>query len=148
MTTTSITLWETLAALERQMPVSKQAVEAILPVKLAETERTEYFVFFAAKQPVALQGDVTVTEVNLMVRPSLEFDEKSGLSLDVTGSCVGLEQVRKLYKDLELTDAPRGRSTQEVAAWTARRSWGALTFGFRQDKPDCLARVTLRRKLA
>jgi hypothetical protein len=147
MTTIPTTLWETIAALERQMPISREAVETSFQVTLAEVDHTEYFVTLAAKQAVALPDGLTVTAVNLMLRPGMQFDEKSGLSFELSGHCVSLDEVRKQYEQLELTQPPRGRSQEETAAWSAHRPWGILSFGFRQDRPDCLFRVTLRRKL-
>jgi len=147
MTTTPTTLSETIAALERQMPLTKEAVETTLQVKLAEVDRSEYFVTFASKQAVPLQDGLTVTAISMMLRPSMQFDEKSGLSFELSGQCVSLDEVRKQYGELELTQPPRGRSLEETAAWSARRAWGVLSLGFRQDRPDCLFRVTLRRQL-
>jgi hypothetical protein len=148
MTTIPTTLWETIAALERQMPISKEAVEAIFQVPLVEIDRSEYFVTLATKQAVAVLDGLTITAVSMMLRPTMQFDEKSGLSLELSGQCVSLNIVRKQYGELELTQPPRGRSLEETATWSTGRPWGVLSFGFRQDRPDCLFRVTLRRKAA
>jgi hypothetical protein len=148
MTTTSNTLWETIATLERQMPLTKQAAETTFQVALVETERSEFFVTFAAKQEVQLQDGLTVATISLMLRPGMQFDAKSGLAFELRGTCVSLDTVRQQYGELALTQPPRGRSLEEVAAWSATRPWGLLSFGFRQDRPDCLFRVTLRRQQA
>ena len=146
MTTTSPSLWQTIATLEQQMPLTRQAVEKTFNVALAETDRSDYFVTFTAKQTTALQDGLTVSTISMMLRPSMQFDAKSGLSFEMQGACISLDEVRKQFGELELTQSPRGRSPDETAAWSTPRPWGVLSFGFRQDRPDCLFRVTLRRQ--
>jgi hypothetical protein len=141
---TTQNLWQTISVLEAQMPMTKTKVEDILDIELKEIERNEYFLQFGANGPVLADG-LSVTNVHLTLHPSMEFDDSSALAIEVNSACVTLNQVRQVFSNLEVSQSPRGHSLQETTVWSTKREWGTLSFAFREDRPDCLFRVSFRR---
>jgi hypothetical protein len=146
MNSQAMSLWDLIAGLERAMPITIAKVEAVLGSKFALTKEGGAYVLLDAPG-VALQGGLTTGAVRLMLRPSLQFEDNSALSMELTGACITLAQVRERFKDLRLIQAPRGRSLDETAAWAVDRPWGLVSFAFQARQPDCLFRVSLHRKL-
>ena len=146
MQNTPMTLWQLITALEQQMPISAARIEAVMGVSLVETERYNSFVIMTAEGPTLADG-LAVTALNLMLRNTMEFDEKSGFGMELSGACMSRDEVSRRYSDLELTQHPRGRSLEETAVWSIHRPWGVLSFAFKQDRPDCLFRVSFRKAL-
>ncbi len=100
----------------------------------------------AAEGPTLADG-LAVTTLNLMVRNTMVLDEKSGFNMELAGTCILRDEVSRRYGDMELTQHPRGRSLEETAVWSVHRPWGVLSFAFKQDRPDCLFRVSFRKAL-
>jgi hypothetical protein len=146
MNSQAMSLWDLVDALERAMPITIAKVEAALGSKFALTKEGGAYVLLDAPG-VPLQGGLSASAVRLMLRPSLQFEDNSALSLELQGGCITLAQVRERFKDLRLIQAPRGRSLDEVTAWAADRPWGVVSFAFQVRQPDCLFRVSLHRKL-
>jgi len=144
MTEKQSTLWQTIDALAQQMPLTPAKVEAVMGTKLQEQERSENFVHLKASGP-ALSDGLKVTEISLLTRPNNEFDIKSGLSLELSGACVKLDEIRKQFGKLEITQSPRGRSPLESTVHASKESWGTLSFAFKEENPDCLFRVSFRK---
>lgn len=142
-----MTLWEAIATMEKQMPVSTASVDTIMGVRLAETKRTDGYVLLTAKGPILADG-LSVSGISLLLHPTLNFDETSAFAFELEGACVSLDDVRRRFYKLDLTQVPRGRSPEETAVWTTRRPWGVLSFAFKEARPDCLFRVSFRKRLA
>jgi hypothetical protein len=70
-------------------------------------------------------------------------DATSGalLVLDLSGPCVHRAEIEARYGRLMLTQAPRGESLDEEASWSHREAWGELSFGFAEQKSDCLRSI-------
>lgn len=139
-------LWTLIATLEQQMPLTIAKVEAVIGGKFALTKESPAYTFLEAKGPTLSEG-LSVAQARLMLRPSLQFEDNSALSLELDAGCIPLTQVRERFGDLTLLQAPRGRSLDETTAWTAKRPWGHLSFAFQERQPDCLFRVTFHKQL-
>ncbi len=144
MTNKEPTLWQMIDTLAQQMPITPAKIEAATGIKLQEKERSENFMHLTAQGP-RLHDGVNVTTIDLLVRPNLEFDAKSGLSLELEGDCITLDEIRRRYGELEITQHPRGRSPLETTVYATRPAWGTLSFAFKQEKPDCLFRISFRK---
>jgi hypothetical protein len=139
-----MTLWELIAGLEKQMPLTISKVEAVTGGKFSiSREMPAYVVLESNGWPLA--DGVAVSRSSLMVRPSLQFEDNSGLSLELEGSCIALSQVRERFGDLTLVQAPRGRSLDETRVWGVPKPWGHLSFAFQERRPDCLFRVAFHK---
>lgn len=146
MQNTQMTLWQLITALEQQMPVSVIKVKTVMGVELVETERTDDYVLLTA-QGSSLADGLSVTNTSLLLHPSMKFDDTSGFGVELAGTCISRDEVSRRYGHLELTQHPRGRSLEETAVWSIHRSWGVLSFAFKQDRPDCLFDVSFRKVL-
>ena len=140
-------LWHLIGRLEARMPLTVTSAQEALDMPLvAEANEGAYAHFQALAIPNVLEGRVRA--VRLMLKsPALRFVGHSALTLEVDGSCLTLSDVRRQVGELALIQPARGRSLDEFEVWRAARPWGALTFGFVQRQPDCLARVGFHRQL-
>lgn len=138
------TLWEVISVLEQQMPFTKASIEKSLGAELLETERDENFIQMTGTGPILRDG-IVLSKLNLMLEPSMKFGERGAFAMELDGTCLSLTDIRQHFNDLELTQHPRGRSLQETTVWSARRAWGNLSFAFKAERPDCLARVSFRK---
>ena len=147
MTTKTMTLWQAIDALARQIPFSKLKVQSVLLTDLIERENpsNELFQFYRSN-PIELMEGVKITNVDLRIKRS---DAHPGfMVLNIDGACVTLNQVRAHYGGLEITDTPRGRSLDDVTSYTTKLSWGELSFSFKERKPECLASIAFDPKKA
>lgn len=139
-------LWDLIESIERHMPLSVAKAEAALGGRFALTKEGPAYTVLDAPGG-SLKDGVTVTTARMMLKPSLQFEDKSALVLELQGTCITLEHVRARYPDLILYQAPRGRSLDEVSAWSVARTWGSMTFAFQERQPDCLFRVGFHKQL-
>lgn len=142
MTQQEMTLWQAIDALSHQIPFSKVKVEKLLSTHLTETDEggNDVFQFFQSN-PVKLLDGVVIENVDLRIKrigPNPGF-----LVLNTGGSCITIDDVRTHYKDLRITDRPRGRSLDEVTSHTTTLPWGDLSFSFKESNRKCLASVVL-----
>lgn len=145
MTEKNMSIWEVIAALEPKMPVTISDVEGALGSKLIESKRTDNYALWTTA-PAQLAEGVSVV-AQLLLHPSAKFDNTSAFGLELSGACVPLEEVRRRFADLKISQAPRGRSQEETTVWTTQRPWGYLSFAFKEKARDCLFSVSFRRQL-
>ncbi|MEC4717990.1 type VI secretion system tip protein TssI/VgrG [Noviherbaspirillum sp. CPCC 100848] len=81
----------------------------------------------------------------MVIHDKMKFGDKGAFAIELDGACVSLTDIRQHFKDIEITQHPRGRSLQETAVWSVRRLWGNLSFAFKAERPDCLFRVSFRK---
>ena len=97
MTTKTMTLWQAIDALARQIPFSKLKVQSVLSTDLVERTDPGNDVFqFYKSNPIELAEGVVVTDVDLRIKRSGGHPGFMVLSID--GACIGLEQVRALWQ--------------------------------------------------
>lgn len=141
-----MSLWDLVASVEQQMPITLSKAEAVLGERFEQTEETPAYLLLSSKG-AALRDGLTVSRATLMLRPSLQFEDKSALAYELGGACVSLAQVRAQFGELRLIQSPRGRSLDETTAWALQRPWGYITFSFKERQPDCLFQVAFRKQL-
>lgn len=144
MTTKQMTLWQVIDLLAQQMPLTPSKIETLLGVALSEEERGQAFIHFVGTG-VALNAGLDISELNLLIPPSLKFDEKSAFAFEIQGGCISLDEIRERYENLEVTQHPRGRSLEETTVYSKKTAWGVLSFAFKESRPDCLFRVSFRK---
>lgn len=142
MQTNRVTVWSVIEALGERMPLSKRKVEEALPVELELKTRTQYMAHWVGGG-CDLEDGVRISKVHLVLDAKDEFDATSGLTLELSGRCLTLSDVRARHPDLVVTDAPRGRSFEELAIHTTVRQWGRLSFAFKEARRDCAFSISL-----
>ncbi len=140
MTQAAMSLWLAIDMLVAQIPFSKEKVESVVATQLSDTHAPggQVFQFFEGT-PVRFEDGVEASKFDLRIKR--EGAHPGFLVVDVQGRCVPLDEVRRHYADLAITDVPRGRSMEEATSYTATLGWGRLSFGFREKNPGCLAFV-------
>ncbi len=146
MTQPKMTLWQAIDALAMQIPFSKAKVETALDTRMSEVRRNAYTVFLQNEHPVMLAGDGRIAQVDL--RLGMEQGDPGFMVLNLDGGCIGLDAVRARYRELKITDTPRGHSLDEVTSHSASLPWGELSFSFKERNPNCLASVAFDPKKA
>jgi hypothetical protein len=140
MMTSQMTLWQVIETLAKQVPFSKAKVESVLSIRLLESDERSNDVFqFFKGESIELMNGIAVSGVDLRIKR--EGPHPGFLVLGLQGSCIGLEEVRKYYSNLEITSTPRGGSLDEVTAHSTQQPWGRLSFGFKERKTECLASI-------
>jgi len=141
----NMTLWQTMDALQQQIPLSKQGVEAALSTQLFEVDEPSNHLFhFFESPPMALTEGVVISGLDLRLKRG--GGHPGFLALAIGGACVTLDQIRAHYEPLKLTDAPHGHSLNEEFVYSQSRPWGELSFGFAERNPKCLSSIALRPK--
>lgn len=145
-TASPMTLWQLIQRLPESLPFDKDKVEQAtgMALRRREAQTNEYFWFYESAAPLLLQEAVALRTVDLRVRRDPDAGHPGFLVLQLdtaAGRCVTLAEVKDRFGALQITDAPRGRSLEDVTSHTANRPWGRLSFSFKEERPDCLASV-------
>lgn len=140
MKAVELTWWQAVDALVKQIPFSKKKVETLLKTSLSETDNTGNDVFqFYESPPVTLKDGVVIRNVDLRIKRA--GPHPGFMVLEIEGQCVTLDQIRRRYGPLEITETPHGHSLDEETSHSVVRPWGKLSFGFAERNPDCLASI-------
>lgn len=141
-----MTLWQAIGALARQVPFSQAKLENTLGTRLSEASRNEYTIFLKNESPITMTEDGRIAQVDL--RLGMKHGAPGFLVLNLDGGCISLDAVRAHYRDLRITDTPRGHSLDEVTSHSASLPWGELSFSFKERNPNCLSSVAFDPKKA
>jgi hypothetical protein len=143
MSNNTMNLWQVILALIGSAPLSKENIEKIFSVRLKETVHpsNDLYVFYEAKNLVLSDGLVFSN-----IHASKKKTEKNvdAVGLEVERGCITLAMVQSQYADLRITGTPRGSSLEEATIYSAKLSWGFISFGFREKNSNCLAHVAMR----
>jgi hypothetical protein len=135
-------LWQAINALSNS-GLSKTGVNAALSTSLSEVRRTPHTVFFEGGD-VALADELKIAKIDLRLSVDTETNsnntppEPGFLVINIEGHCVFLNEIEGRYSALKITERPRGRSADEATVYTSTQPWGALSFGFKEERPQCL----------
>jgi hypothetical protein len=145
MNQTNISLWQAIELLAQQIPFSKQKVETTLSTQLTEVEDdfNKLFQFYKGG-PTQLADGVTISNVDLRIKR--DGGHPGFLVLSIDGACITLEQLRKQYSELQVSQIPRGRSLEEETSFSQPLPWGKISFGFKEKNRDCLASIAMEPK--
>ena len=140
MKAVELTWWQAVDALVMQIPFSKQKVETLLKTSLNETDNTGNDVFqFYESPPVTLKDGVVIRNVDLRIKRT--GPHPGFMVMEIEGLCITLDQIRRRYGPLEITETPHGHSLDDETSHSVMQPWGKLSFGFAERNPDCLASI-------
>jgi hypothetical protein len=131
--------WDFMTAVERSLPLTPESAEKLLGTNLEEHGSSSAFAFYVGG-PLQL-NDGTVIGVDLRM-PREDPTRPAFLSFSIGGRCVERAQIGEAYGPSRLTGVPTGRSENEETAYSVKRTWGQITFGYSEKRPDCLSSVT------
>ncbi|HVI56509.1 MAG TPA: hypothetical protein VM621_15805 [Luteibacter sp.] len=86
-------------------------------------------------------GGVTVERSEIRLR-STDNEQVALASLDISGVCIGLNEVRAHYPGIVGTGTAHPGVPDGEATWTAYGDWGGLWFAFPMANPKCLSGVS------
>jgi hypothetical protein len=133
-----------LTKLRQQGSFTQARVNELLKTKLVEKDRNDYFAFLENGE-IQVEGGMILEKVDLRLR--IDGEPHSGfLALSVAKPCISRDEIFAKYGKLNLTSAPTGRSLDEQHAYSLEDSWGKMSFGFAERKPDCLSSIVLEPK--
>lgn len=141
------TIWGLVDAIGKMMPISKEAVETVLRTELIEQTRDEYL-WHLVGVGQRFDDGLFVARVSLALMPGGGFGKNSGLSIELGGRCIGLDEIRSHFGELTIVQHPRGRSLQETTVYAAAMQWGELSFAFKEENRNCLFRVSFRNHMS
>ena len=136
------TFWWKIDLLARRASQGVNALEGVWPLSSSPARRETY------GATVSLVGDeawfsagVTVDHSEIRLRSS-EKGAVALASLDLSGVCIGLNEVRAHYPDVVGTASSHPGTPGGRISWTAYGDWGGLWFSFPSDNPKCLSSVS------
>lgn len=139
-------LWDFITVMRSSLADARVATLNRAPLKFHLTSQNEYINFYGADD-VAFTAAGRATDMEL--RLSRDPQEKTLLWISHwQGPCLTLNEIKKHYPTLTITDTPRGHSENEVTSYTtpAGASGEAVTFSFTVKAPDCLSDVIISRE--
>lgn len=84
---------------------------------------------------------VTIEQSEIRLRSSVT-DTVALASLDLSGVCIGLAEVRAHYPEIVGTGSSHPGVPGGKVTWTAYGNWGGLWFSFPMEHPRCLSGVS------
>lgn len=133
------TLWQTIGHFAQQMPFTPRKVEQVLGTPLAIKMQTPHMTQWVGGGVVPLRDDLYIKGSSLALGPDSEFNERSGLSIELGGACVTVDQVRQQFGALQVTQTPRGHSANETTVHVSSQPWGRISFAFKANFAFSLA---------
>lgn len=96
---------------------------------------------------VKMEDEGKITDIELRVSKS-SGGMAPFLSFSPDGKCTTLDDVRKPYPCIKLSDYPRGQSENDVTSYTSHPDLDGqvITFSFAVKNPDCLSKVIITAK--
>lgn len=137
-----MTLWEVIDQLGSKTPLRREKVETLFKASFSKMESSNQYFTFWEGDGGSLQNGVRLPRIVLGVRNEDEKDPGM-LTLNLSGTCVTLDEIKKRYGELAVVGYPRGRSEDEETKYEAKAPWGKLVFGFAERNPECLSSVGL-----
>ena len=136
-------IWSFVAQMRSN--VKSLSVQNIHNAPLAFTlqRQNEYINFYRADQ-VRLKDTLLINDIEL--RLSKTSDGMAPFfSFSPQGKCITLNEIKKHYQAIRLTDYPRGQSEHELTSYTSSPDTNGqvITFSFTVKNPDCLSRVII-----
>jgi uncharacterized protein YjbI with pentapeptide repeats len=121
------------------------AVAKMLNTTVAAAGETEHFRTFAGgeKRPIAAGAGLAFTDVE--IRQNKQDSKRAILVASLSKSaCIARDSVLKKFASPIMTPSnPRSTESQSYVAFMVKG--GKLSFGFTQDRPDCVASVVVDR---
>jgi len=119
---------------------------AQFPLALTLETQNDYINVYHASS-IKLEDDAKITDIELRVSKS-SGDVAPFLSFSPDGKCTTLNDVRKHYPGVKLSDYPRGQSENEVTSYSSPPDMDGqvITFSFAVKNPDCLSKVIITAK--
>ena len=119
---------------------------AQFPLALTLETQNDYINVYHASS-IKLEDDAKITDIELRVSKS-SGDVAPFLSFSPDSKCTTLNDVRKHYPGVKLSDYPRGQSENEVTSYSSPPDMDGqvITFSFAVKNPDCLSKVIITAK--
>lgn len=116
------------------------------PLALTLETQNDYINIYQANS-IKLEDDAKMTDIELRVSKSPRGSAPF-LSFSSVGRCTTLDDVRKHYPGVKLSDYPRGQSENEVTSYLSPPDVDGqvITFSFAVKNPDCLSKVIIAAK--
>ncbi|MDR3323275.1 MAG: hypothetical protein LBS89_03630 [Zoogloeaceae bacterium] len=135
-------LEELVQKLDDAYPWPVDKVNAILGANLVETDSNGVATPYVTEERLVYDEGLIVEEVELRVFEKTGEPTRLILDFGDDASCFTLDRVKQTYPVLVITDMPRGRSLEEETNFSTQQSWGRISFGFKERRPDCLSSIT------
>lgn len=139
-------LWRFIPQLSASL--KSLSVKNISQFPLALTLQTQngYINVYQANS-IKLEDDVEINDIELRVS-KLSGDMAPFLSFSPDGKCTTLDNVRKQYPGIKLSEYPRGQSENEVTSYSSPPDLDGqvISFSFAVRNPDCLSKVIITSK--
>lgn len=128
-------LWDIISAVETHMPLSSEGFGQALGSPLALNRRDEYTSVWTGGT-ITLADGIGISRSELRANSRGEWDEHALAIVDLSGSCVTVDEVKRHYPNLQDPRPSSPHPQQAGIVWSANQPWGRLDFVFRAGAPD------------
>jgi hypothetical protein len=143
---TQMKLEELLQRLEQERPWTLAKIESVLGVRSVVDQANEYWTHYSALGPLELGEGVVVEKLDFGLNNTTRELPRFIVYLTDSSSCIPRQRIVQSYPDIQVDydNMPRGRSLDELTHYVTKRTWGELSFGFKERRPDCLSSILFR----
>lgn len=122
--------------------VTIQSVDSF-PFSVMLVSESEYVNFYQGEN-ITLYDSSKIMDIDLRLS-KVPDGMAPFFSFSYSGNCISLNEIKKRYDELKLTDYPRGRSKNEMASYTTLidKNGQKITFGFTEKEPNCLHKIII-----
>lgn len=137
-------IWSFIDSVRPALSVSADALQPLLPGPLNIYKENHYFSFYHSSEFTLLDG-TKLKNLNLRVNKK-ENNKPFIFYVDVSDRCIKLEEVRKHYPSLVITETPQGHSSEDVTGYSSvpDEKGQVVTFSFAENKAECLSSVIIK----
>jgi hypothetical protein len=135
-------IMQLVQALARSGPLTRAKVSALLGVQLEIADENAYFVFLKGKGPQLPDG-TAVQSIDLRLAKA-NPDHHGAIALEISGRCLTLADLKRIFPKLELVDVPRGRTHDESFSYAATGPEATVNFGFKERAPNCVSSISVK----
>jgi len=136
-------LWHFIDDMQKKTrTLTTSSIKKLVPPVTIKSEN-EYTEFYSGEDVILIEK-IKTSHLDLRVSKG-EKTASAFLSFEVSGDCITLDDIKKRYSNLQLTDYPRGKSPEEKTYYTTENNqYGQhISFGFTAKERQCLSQVVL-----
>jgi len=129
---------ELIQKLEEATPWTVEKVsEALGGISLPLTRSDQYILVYTTNN-LTYENELLVKEVHLRLSIKKNKMVRLILDLDKNTKCITSDNLKKIYPDMY----PSPYNFEEIFYLRTKRSWGLISFGFKDERPRCLGSIS------
>jgi len=142
MNLNNTTLWYLIGALSDEHDFTLEIIEKLFQNNFVVRHHATSFATYEGG-PVRLSDQIKLEKIELRVGHADGIGKL--MTLDISGACITFKDVYMHYPNIVLSEIPRGNSFNEATFYSFQQPHEKLSFGFKENNPECLSMVVFNR---